>query len=318
MLTSTRSSRDQSHSRSGFSLIELMAVITIVSVLFALLLPAIQQSREAARRTQCKNNLMQLGIALQNYAMAFEVLPPGTQNISGPIQSTEGGGYHMGWLTQILPYIDQQNAFNQIDFKLSVYDKGNLSTRLRPIAAFVCPSSFISRGALGYPTTNYCGIHNDFETLIDVNQNGLLFLNSSISYEQIVDGSSYTAMLVEVVPNATTDLGWMSGTRSTLRTLTLAVIKTSKSPNGNPAGGNNHVVEYEKHPRPQLQGQGDPTMTGSTTSNSAGGPGSYHTGGLQMLMGDGAVRFISDNIDAQTLRCLGHRADGELLKSSIF
>ena len=77
---------------SGFTLIELLVVIAIIAVLIALLLPAVQQAREAARRTQCKNNMMQIGLALNNYMMAHEVLPPGTQNDTGPIQSKEGAG----------------------------------------------------------------------------------------------------------------------------------------------------------------------------------------------------------------------------------
>src|SRR5258708_4743285 len=84
--------------RSAFTLIELLVVIAIIAVLIALLLPAVQQAREAARRTQCKNNLMQLGVALQNYMMAHDLLPPGTQNDAGPVISKEAGGYHMGWL----------------------------------------------------------------------------------------------------------------------------------------------------------------------------------------------------------------------------
>src|SRR5213083_896811 len=98
----------------GFTLIELLVVIAIIAVLIALLLPAVQQAREAARRTQCKNNLMQLGLALHNYEMAYELLPPGSINPTGPIRN-ESKGYHMGWMVQILPYIDQGNVFDHFD-----------------------------------------------------------------------------------------------------------------------------------------------------------------------------------------------------------
>src|SRR5262249_55096186 len=100
---------DYRHRQAGFTLIELLVVIAIIAVLIALLLPAVQQAREAARRTQCKNNLMQINIALTNYMMAHNVLPSGTVNDVGPILSKEGAGYHMGWLAQILPYIEQHN-----------------------------------------------------------------------------------------------------------------------------------------------------------------------------------------------------------------
>ena len=133
-------SRRQTKHRRGFTLIELLVVIAIIAVLIALLLPAVQQAREAARRTQCKNNVMQIGLALHNYMMAFEVLPPGTQNSTGPIQSKEGGGYHMSWITQILPYLEQQNVYSHIDFNRSVYDPANAPPRQQRIATFICPS----------------------------------------------------------------------------------------------------------------------------------------------------------------------------------
>src|SRR6476646_404760 len=100
-----REPRHCSREPRGFTLIELLVVIAIISVLIALLLPAVQSAREAARRSQCVNNLMQLGIALQSYESAHEVLPPGVVNETGPVLD-QPKGYGFGWMVQILPYYE--------------------------------------------------------------------------------------------------------------------------------------------------------------------------------------------------------------------
>ena len=99
--------RNRPAARRGFTLIELLVVIAIIAVLIALLLPAVQQAREAARRTHCKNNLAQIGLALHNYYDMWETLPPGTVNPEGPIRWEEQG-YHFSWTVALLPMLDQQ------------------------------------------------------------------------------------------------------------------------------------------------------------------------------------------------------------------
>src|ERR1700693_4880192 len=105
--------------RPAFTLIELLVVIAIIAILVALLLPAVQQAREAARRTQCKNNLVQIGLALLNYEMAHECLPSGSVDPNRPIRN-EAKGYHMSWMVQLLPYLDQSNTFQHFDFSVGV------------------------------------------------------------------------------------------------------------------------------------------------------------------------------------------------------
>ncbi len=317
--------RQRATRQSGFTLIELLVVIAIIAVLIALLLPAVQQAREAARRTQCKNNMMQIGLALNNYMMAHEVLPPGTQNDTGPIQSKEGAGYHMSWITQILPYLEQQNVYTHIDFNKSAYDPANAPARQQRINVFLCPSDGSSGVSPTAGATSYCGIHNDFETPIDVNQNGVLFLNSSIRYEQITDGSSNTIYVAECRLNTGSDLGWMSGTRSSLRNLVVAIPNNPPAavPSSNDGTGSAQSVA-----------QGEATFRLHATSLSnvngsnlrqeladmeagrefVGGPSSFHVGGGHFVMGDGSIRFISQNIDPKTFRNLAHRSDGDMLK----
>ena len=298
--------RKQCRGNYGFTLIELLVVIAIVAVLISLMLPAIQQSREAARRTQCRNNLMQIGLALNNYMMAHEVLPPGTQNDKGPIQSKEAGGYHMSWLTQILPYIEQQNVFNHIDFSQTVYAKVNDPVRLHQLSNFKCASDWTGKSNVAY--TNYYGVHNDFETPIDVNQNGVLFLNSSIQSDDIRDGSANTIFVTESRADGG-GLGWISGTRSSLRNLVVAEAKANPDGAGTAGEPNyrlhtqtpsNDVVALKK----EIDDLGQEYVGGSMI---------IHPGGFQALLGDGTVRFINLSIDAKLLRNLAHRSDGEML-----
>lgn len=306
----------------GFTLIELLVVVAVIAVLISILLPAIQQTREAARRNQCKNNLLQIGVALSNYEMSHGVLPPGTENVTGPIQSKEMGGYHMSWTAQILPYLDQQNAFNKIDFDASVYDPVNSPVRSHNIHSLVCPTDPAAGRSL-FPTTNYCGVHNDFETPIDVNQNGVLFLNSSIRYDNVSDGSSYTLYVVETQVDGRSGLGWMSGTHSTLRNLVVPT-KSGSSPGGT-APLTSDESDFQLHLWPDNRKSSQLTKPLADTANSAnpvlnvGGPSGHHASGVfNSLLGDGSVRSLSKSISPKLLRNLGHRADGELIEGSTF
>src|SRR6516225_9974587 len=112
----------QRFSRHGFTLIELLVVIAIIAVLVAILLPAVQQAREAARRTQCRNHLKQLGIALHNYHGTCNVFPPGY--VSGAIYPATANGW--GWCAQLLPQLDQAPLYNSLDFSAPVEHPQNL------------------------------------------------------------------------------------------------------------------------------------------------------------------------------------------------
>src|SRR5262245_26743889 len=204
---------------NGFTLVELLVVIAIIGVLVALLLPAVQAAREAARRSSCSNNLVQISIAVHNYEMAHGVYPPGTIDATGPIVNAPSG-YHHNWIVQILPYIEEQNAYNSLDKKLSVYHAKN-----KPVADamprwLTCPSN---GAAFRINVSSYAGSHHDQEKSIDVKDHGAFFLNISLRDNDITGGSSHTIFVGEKLADGW-DLHWLSGTRGTLRNMGVPVV----------------------------------------------------------------------------------------------
>jgi prepilin-type N-terminal cleavage/methylation domain-containing protein/prepilin-type processing-associated H-X9-DG protein len=298
----------------GFTLIELLVVIAIIAVLIALLLPAIQASREAARRAQCVNNLMQLSIALQNYESSFEVLPPGVVNPTGPIQNVPKG-YHFSWITQILPYIERKSLFKRVDFSTGAYDPSNVTVRAITVWTLLCPSD---SGRGGGPNmnapNNYVACHNGVEAPIAANNNGAFFLNSSVRYEDISDGSAQTIFLSEKLIGGA-DLGWISGTPATLR-------NTGGTPNSTGTGFRTNMAAAA-----QVDAEEDGDAAGGAAGGAAagsagellvGGFSSRHPGGVNCAFGDGSVRFVKSSIAPNVFQCLGNRADGELISDEQY
>ncbi|MEZ6132222.1 MAG: DUF1559 domain-containing protein [Planctomycetaceae bacterium] len=289
-----------SRTTTGFTLVELLVVISIISILVALLLPAVQQAREAARRTQCKNNLAELSIGLHSYQQSFNMLPPGVVNPTGPIMNAENG-YHMSWLVQLLPQIDQSPLFQKIDFNVSAYAAENHQFRGMFINVTRCPSDIDLTTGDPVVSSSYAGCIGGENVPIDKDNSGLLFLNSSVGYEQIRDGASNTLLLgertLDDIP-LKPDLGWMSGTAATLRNTGVAINADRQSGILNAyAGGFDPNTPHEPPPE----------------ELSTGGFSSRHTGGFQSALADGSVRFISENIDPLLFQNLGRREDGQMI-----
>jgi len=279
--------------RRGFTLVELLVVIAIIGILISLLLPAVQACREAARRVSCQNNLANLGVALQNYEAAHEFLPPGVVNPEGPIRNTPQGN-HLSWLVQLLPYVEEEVAFQQIDLALGAYDEKNDPVRQLPIQTFICPSSWYGPDE-GPPISNYAGCHHDVEAPIDADNHGVLFLNSKINSREIPDGATHTIVLGEKLSDEN-DLGWMSGTRATLRNTGVPLNLVKKSQ----AADSDDESDDEADDEAGLQ---------------VGGFNAAHPSGVNFLFGDGALHFVAEGITPSVLKQLGHRADGQLLTS---
>jgi prepilin-type N-terminal cleavage/methylation domain-containing protein len=278
--------------QKAFTLVELLVVIAIIGILIALLLPAVQAAREAARRTQCTNNLSQLILAVQNYNMTHSVYPPGTIDEEGPI-ANEAQGYHHNWISQTLPYFEELNTFRHIDFSVGVYDDSNAVVRKVPLATLLCPSSYSEPKEVSH--SSYVACHSPIETPIDVDNQGVFFLNSAVGYKDIPDGSSHTIFLSEKIVEEDDTLGWMSGTRATLRnTGTLINAEASRRNRGMAA----------EEPAPKRD------------KFYVGGFSSHHPGGAEFAFGDGSVHFLSETIDPELFQQLGNRADGKLLLDS--
>ncbi|MCA8992526.1 MAG: DUF1559 domain-containing protein [Planctomycetaceae bacterium] len=283
--------RANSNSKRGFTAIELMVVMAIIAILIALLLPAVQQAREAARRTQCNNNLLQIGIAMHAYHNFHQAFPPGTSDVQGPVRD-DGKGYKMSWVAQILPFLDESNAYNRIDFTRSAYDQQDQDLISYRLATFSCPSSGGS--------SSYAGCYNDIEAPLDVNNDGMLFLNSSVRLRDVTDGQRHTLLLGE----SGASLSWLHGTGSTLRNMD--GFSDPGSSNYDTSGRNYYEAPPE---RPQTTETGEPVDADLIV----GGFGSAHGSGGNFCFVDGTVRFISSYADQTVLLRIANRHDGQLI-----
>ena len=291
----------KSRRRAGFSIIELLAVIFVIAMILSLMLPALLSGREAARRVSCVNNLRQISLALQNYIEEMGVLPPGVVNTAGPVPNRPED-YQIGWLVQILPMMEQQYMYSAFDSSLSVFAPENTTVSRVRISTYLCPNEFPSAplstaplpAVKGLGQTSYAGCHHDVEAPIDARNHGVFYLNSSTRRSDLLDGSSLTIFVGEKRISST-DLGWVSGSRSTLRN-TGSPIKAGRT--------------YSLIPGALDEGPTEPLFVG--------GFGSNHKGGANFAFGDGSVRFVRTEIAPAVYRLLGNRDDGEMLDSSQF
>jgi len=313
-------------SRSGFTLIELLVVIAIIAVLIALLLPAVQQAREAARRSQCKNNLKQFGLALHNYHDTMNQFPiGGTMNV--PTEDRP----NISWAVRILPYIEQAALYNELNMNLASVPEQTLASgkkaREHQVAIFRCPTDPNPNFRGAWAQTSYsasvgsqrtpsgganaaeCQPYLNFAQTLpagNVDYGRTLNLASlsgmfgqggpSVAMFDVSDGTSNTFLVGEVLSGChltITNGWWPSSARATIGS-TLAPL--------------NEMTTCENSNRVT-----NPNCTSGDNFNYSWGFKSMHVGGGHFTMADGSVRFISENINYTTYQSLGGRADGNVL-----
>ena len=265
----------------GFTLVELLVVIAIIGVLIGLLGPAMQNMRELSRRSVCEQNLVQLSLAMSSYSTLHGRFPAGSFNATGPIRS-ESKGYHHNWLSGLMPMMDATNVANAIDRTQSVYHQANAEVRGLSIPGLRCPSA---SGTLEY-TTNYAAMTSSTETPIDENNDGVFRLNLRTREADVTAGLSYTIFIAENLSSPDEDLGWLSGTRSSLRN-----------------AGHQINAERIRIRAPGFKPAG-PLYVGGIASD--------HVGGAYILLGGGEYQFRSETMDPQLLGQLASRSDGTI------
>ena len=327
-------------SKPAFTLVELLVVIAIIGILIGMLLPAVQQVREAARRIECANKVRQIGIACHNYASTFNNLPPGGTDLASPFGNgaVNPGGH--SWMGAILPFIELQTIFDQAGFGDVAYNNSLMVSTLSEtlVPAFKCPSSPLEEfsGSRTVPAmiADYVAISgnsgglggvegptNSVAPFSDVNgiiaQNGVFFQNSEIDFASITDGSSNTMLVSEV-----SDFIFISPTEP--RDFRPGGIGNASNENGPGfhAGWQTNTTPNNLYNCTTLRYIINP---GSRFTFSTGPDDgvhfrgyntplrSSHSGGVQILLGDASVRFVSDNIVLTTLAQLANRSDGLVL-----
>ncbi len=181
--------------RAGFTLIEMLVTISIIGILVALIVPAVQMARESARRTQCSNNLHQIGIALQNYHDTRHTLPPGCLEWRPP------GGLasryrQFAWSALILPYLEQEQLYERIDFTVPYDHTKNSVPGSVSLSTYLCPSATApAPGGLG--KTDYAGLFGQRLTTFKNTNNGVFIYNKAFTFAMIRDGLSQTICVAE-------------------------------------------------------------------------------------------------------------------------
>jgi prepilin-type N-terminal cleavage/methylation domain-containing protein/prepilin-type processing-associated H-X9-DG protein len=285
---------------SAFTLIELLVVISIIGVLIALLLPAVQRAREAARRIQCVNNLKQIGIALHGYHDRHGCLPSGYTFAPG---FTWGG---FGWAAMILPGAEQQNLFNAANFGMPLWSDANTTIATTAVGLYLCPSDetspghFLTRAPYRYAMASYVASFGPLDLDAFPNdRSGLFSRNSSTGFRDVTDGLSQTLAVGER-HNGKFPRVVGSGGHVSVETVWMGAVMEG-------------YVDAHGHTTLFVTGH-TPTSPALDDEDAA----SRHDGGTNFAFGDGSVRFLKDTIALTVYRSLSTIAGGEVVSSDSY
>jgi prepilin-type N-terminal cleavage/methylation domain-containing protein/prepilin-type processing-associated H-X9-DG protein len=283
--------------RRGFTLIELLVVIAIIGVLIALLLPAVQAAREAARRMSCTNNLKQVGIALHGYHDAHGTLPMGYSYRTG---YTQGG---FGWGTAILPYVEAKPIFDAANFRLPLWNDVNTTVGRAVIIFYLCPSddtslgNFLERDGFRYAMGSYTASFGpgDMDFGDPEDRRGLFSRNSRTRFSEVRDGLSQTLAAGERHNGVFSHIS--SGGHLVAETVWVGAVKEE------PDDDHGHTTLFQTGHTPSSRDMDDRDAA------------SRHPAGVNYLFGDGSVRFLKESINLTVYQALSTRAGSEAISA---
>jgi len=332
--------RRHPHRRAGFTLVELLVVIAIIGILLALLLPAVQAAREAARRTQCKNNLKQLALAVLNYESTYRRLPASA--VVNRNTTSTGNNGSWGVHGRILHFLEQGNLYDRVDIN-TAWDFQLAIAELQ-IPTYVCPSDpgtrRIRETGAGRPRlvpTSYgfnLGTWFVFDPRTRQGGDGVFFPNSHLGWADLVDGASNTLLTAEVKawttytrnggpPTTTIPNDATAGAAMVLSATDIKDTGHTEWPDGRvhhtgftatltpntfvpfTTGGQTVDADYNSWQEGRNGSAGRPTYAMITSR-------SFHPGGVNVALADGSVRALAETIDLQTWRGLATRHGGEV------